>query len=194
MTRLTEVTKRYGDRVVLDRLSLEIKNGEKILLSGRSGCGKTTLLRLISGLECPDGGIIQKDSRITYMTQEPRLLPWKSAKQNITVTVGKQNIHLADKYLEAVGLSDASDLVLSQLSGGMAQRVSLARALAYAEHTKAELVMLDEPFGALDPETRKSMTDLVLSCTKHMSLILVTHTSDTPQSMFDRTFDLSYPI
>lgn len=193
MTELINVTKKYGEKTVLENLTLRLGENEKILLSGKSGCGKTTLLRLISGLECHDGGIIQRGSRITYMTQEPRLLPWKNAKENILAVVGKQNNRLSDKYLELVELSDASELFPSQLSGGMAQRVSLARALAYAEYTKAELVMLDEPFGALDPETRKSMTDLVLTCTQNASLILVSHTNDTPHYMFDRTLDLSLP-
>lgn len=191
MTELINITKKYGTVTVLDGLSLTVADGERILLSGESGCGKSTLLRIISGLEAPDSGEIRRDEKITYMTQEPRLLPWKNARDNIIAVVGKQNSHLADKYLDAVGLSDSARLLPSQLSGGMAQRVSLARALAYAELTHAELIMLDEPFSALDHETRKRMADTVLSCIHGATLILVSHASDIPHSMFDRTLELT---
>lgn len=175
MIRLKNVTKSYGDKAVLDGFSLEIACGEKISLMGDSGCGKTTLLRIISGLENADSGELEISESIAVMFQEHRLLPWISARENIRTVLDKNSLPLADKYLELVGLSDASDKLPSELSGGMAQRVSFARMLAYAEATDAELLLLDEPFSALDSELADRMLSLLLEFAKERTVIMVTH-------------------
>ena len=175
MIKLENITKKYGDQIVLDNFSLNVSSGERIALIGASGRGKTTLLRIISGLENADGGIAHKTGECAVMFQEPRLLPWRNARENILAVLKKENAALADKYLDAVGLFDDKDKLPTSLSGGMAQRVAFARFLAYAEATDAEILLLDEPFSALDGDTADEMIALLDKFAKNKTLILVTH-------------------
>ncbi len=190
MIEILNVTKKYGEQIVLDNFSLTVNNGEKIALTGESGIGKTTLLRVLSGLESADSGNVICDKKVAYMFQEPRLLPWKTAKENISAVLKKENYSLADKYLDAVGLTEAADKTPSELSGGMAQRVSFARFLAYAEESDATLLLLDEPFSALDKETADKMLNLLLDFSANKTLILVTHDENTAQNLGGRVVKL----
>ncbi len=190
MIEFVNITKKYGEQTVLDNFLLTVSDGEKIALTGESGVGKTTILRVLSGLEAVDSGNIICDEKMAYMFQEPRLLPWKTAKENILAVLQKENYYLADKYLNVVGLSDAADKAPSELSGGMAQRVSFARFLAFAEESGATVLMLDEPFSALDKETADKMLNLLLDFAIDKIVILVTHDQNTAQNLGGRVVKL----
>ena len=160
---------------MLDKFSLKLPKGSKNVIVGASGCGKTTLMRIAAGLEKCDTGSFECSEKIAYMFQETRLLPWKNALDNIRAVLQKENFALADKYLAAVGLADAEKKFPRELSGGMAQRVSFARFLAFAEATEADLLLLDEPFSALDKETSAKMLELLIENSVGKTLLLVTH-------------------
>ena len=180
MAEFKNITKKYGEETVLENFSLKLEKGSKKLLMGESGSGKTTLLRIAAGLEKPDLGEFVSDEKIAVMFQEPRLLPWKTALENIRAVLSKEHFPLADKYLSAVGLEDDKNKFPRELSGGMAQRVSFARFLAFAEAEGATLLLLDEPFSALDDETSRKMLNLLKDFSQNKTLLMVTHDlSDT---------------
>ena len=186
MVEFKNVTKKYGDNTVLEDFSLVLEKGSKIAIMGESGCGKTTLLRIAAGLTRPDSGEFICDGKIAVMFQEPRLLPWKNALENIRAVLAKEQFSLADKYLSAVGLSDDAKKFPRELSGGMAQRAALARFLAYAEEIGADLLLLDEPFSALDDETADKMIDLLREFSADKTVILVSHDKGDAERFADR--------
>ena len=190
MIRLENITKKYGEQIVFDNFSLNASSGERIALIGASGRGKTTLLRIMAGLEKADGGAFEINGKIAYMFQETRLLPWKNARENILAVLNKDNAALTDKYLDAVGLADDKDKMPSSLSGGMAQRVAFARFLAYAEATDAEILLLDEPFSALDGDTANEMIALLDKFAAGKTLILVTHDESHADALGAKTVEL----
>ena len=178
MAEFKSITKKYGDNTVLDNFSLEIKRNSPTVIMGESGSGKTTLLRIAAGLEEADSGIFDAQGElVTYMFQEPRLLPWKNAIDNILAVLPKNSRGIAEKYLSATGLDIETDSkkLPCELSGGMRQRVALARLLAYAETSNATLLLLDEPFSALDSETAKRMASLLSDFAKDKTLLVVSH-------------------
>jgi len=182
----------------VEDINLSIEEGEFVSIIGPSGCGKTTLLSLISGLLHPSVGEILLDGvsienptpETGYMLQQDYLFPWLSIKDNITLgltTMGKTNdkdMALAFQLLETLGLSDKLDHFPSQLSGGMRQRVALVRMLS----TDPKLLLLDEPFSALDYQTKLKLEDLVFSTIRdhHKTAILVTHDIGEAIAMSDR--------
>ncbi|MBH0129074.1 ABC transporter ATP-binding protein [Salinibacterium sp. NK8237] len=194
---IRELSRRFGDRAVLNELSLEIAAGEIVALIGPSGCGKSTLLRHIGGLDSPTGGSIGiggvpvtgLDARSAIAFQEPRLLPWRSITRNVEVGLPRGKRTSADRdrvaeLLELVKLSSSAHLRPREISGGMAQRVSLARALA----RRPGVLLLDEPFGALDALTRLSMQDLLLDlhAAEPATIVIVTHDVDEALYLADR--------
>ena len=170
-----EAAAKYGYDTVFENLSLSITEGSTTVIMGESGCGKTTLLRIVAGLEKPDDGELMCDEKIAMMFQELRLLPWKNALENIKSVLHSEHFSLADKYLSAVGLEKDTDKFPHELSGGMAQRVAFARFLAFAEAEGATLLLLDEPFSSLDDETRTKMLSLLKEFSTEKTLIVVTH-------------------
>ena len=190
MIKLEKITKKYGEQTVLENFSLTVAKGERVALVGASGRGKTTLLRIVSGLEKADGGTFEINGKIAYMFQEPRLLPWKSAIDNLLAVLKKEDFALAEKYLLAVGLADDKDKMPSSLSGGMAQRVAFARLLAYTEATDAEILLLDEPFSALDGDTADKMISLLDNFAKNKTLIIVTHDEKHAEKLGARTVEI----
>ncbi len=190
MIEILNVTKKYGEQTVLDNFSLTVNDGEKLTITGESGIGKTTLLRVLSGLETVDSGNVICNEKMAYMFQEPRLLPWKTVAENICVMLKSENYLLAQKYLNTVGLSDAADKHPSELSGGMAQRVSFARFLAYTEESGATLLLLDEPFSALDKDTADKMLKLLLDFAIDKTVILVTHDKVATEKLGGRVVKL----
>jgi sulfonate transport system ATP-binding protein len=185
IVRARGVRRTFGSRAVLRGLDLDVGPGEFVALIGASGCGKTTLLRLIGGLDQPDGGSIVAPDRRAVVFQEPRLLPWKRVRANVGVIYqGADRRDRVRKALAEVGLDDHQDAWPIQLSGGQAQRVALARALV----TDPELLLLDEPFGALDALTRIRMHGLVqrLVATHRPAVLLVTHDVDEAIVLADR--------
>ena len=194
---LDGVARTFGDRKVLRDIDLEVAPGEIVALLGPSGCGKSTLLRQVSGLDVPDAGTVSIDgARVTGIDQrsavafqEPRLLPWRSVTRNVEVglpraTPRAEGRARVEQLLELVQLSDAAQLRPRQISGGMAQRASLARALARGPG----VLVLDEPFGALDALTRLTMQDLLLDihAAEPATIILVTHDVDEALYLSDR--------
>ena len=204
---LTQVTKTFTrDRApvpVLHDLSLTTAPGEFVALLGPSGCGKSTVLRLIGGLETPSMGSVRigdkvvtsTDDRTAVVFQEPRLLPWRTVADNIALGANRrrgdgsrrsrsQRRELGRHLLERVGLPDAARSFPHQLSGGMAQRVALARGLA----CEPDVLLLDEPFAALDALTRMQMQDLLAEIwtDQQSTVVLVTHDVDEALYLADR--------
>ncbi|MFI9803629.1 ABC transporter ATP-binding protein [Streptomyces sp. NPDC052301] len=185
-----QVVRQFGDRVVLDHLDLIIDDEELVILLGPSGCGKSTLLRLLAGLDRPDGGRVEVPARRAIVFQADRLLPWQRVLRNVTLGLhGADAEQRARDVLAEVGLAGREKAWPKELSGGEAQRVSLARALV----SEPELVLLDEPFAALDAITRLRMHDLVRALrTKHQAaMLLVTHDVDEAIALADRIVVMS---
>jgi NitT/TauT family transport system ATP-binding protein len=171
MLKIENMSVLYNEHPILKNLSVTFSDGITTGLVGASGIGKTTLLRIIGGLMPPsDGKIISSYERISFVFQEPRLFPWMSALENVT-TVCK-NESMAKEYLERLHLEpSAFSKFPHELSGGMKQRVSIARALAYGP----DLLLLDEPFKGLDPDTKKQTADLLFQEMKGRTVLMVTH-------------------
>jgi len=186
LAEFKSIKKSFDGRVVLNDFSLNLKKGSKTAIMGESGSGKTTLLRIAAGLERADEGLFEHNGKLAVMFQEPRLLPWKNAKQNIEAVLKKENHRLAEEYLKTVGLSDAAEKYPHELSGGMAQRVAFARFLAYAEESCADLLLLDEPFSALDKETADKMVSVLRQASHDKTVVLVTHDQAQAKAFADR--------
>jgi len=198
---LAGVGKRFGSGpVILDELALDVAPGEIVSLVGPSGCGKSTLLRLLAGLDHPDGGALRVNGRavsrpdraVGFVFQEPRLLPWLTVEQKVAFgldpTAASTRALVAD-LLAQVQLGEAAALYPRQLSGGMAQRVSLARALA----TRPAVLLLDEPFSAVDAFTRMHLQELLLAlwARTRSTMVVVTHEIDEALYLGDRVAVLS---
>lgn len=166
--KVNNIGKTYDNLTALQDVNLDIHQGEFIALVGMSGGGKSTLMRLIAGLEKPTSGSIDiahtnTKTTIRMMFQEDRLLPWMTVIENLSFKSKKaEEIEHAKELLELVELSQYADHYPNQLSGGQKQRVALARALM----TNPEILLLDEPLGALDALTRHKMQDLILNICK----------------------------
>jgi sulfonate transport system ATP-binding protein len=202
MLQISGLTKRYDDddaglrHVVLDRIDLAVGEHDAVALVGTSGCGKTTLLRIVSGLErASDGRLTLRGDPVTgprrdvgVVFQEPRLMPWLTVRENVRLALlhlasAAQNASIVD-LLRDVGLADFAEALPRQLSGGMAQRVAIARALA----RQPSVLLLDEPFSALDSFTRVKLQDHLGMLWKksRFTLILVTHDIDEAIILSDR--------
>ena len=174
MPEFKSITKKYGTNTVLNSLSLKIEKSSPTVIMGESGCGKTTLLRIAAGLEKADSGEFDANGeKLAYMFQEPRLIMQKNAVDNISAVLPKKSKALASKYLEMVGLDLETDgkKYPSELSGGMKQRVSLARAFL----KDAPILLLDEPTKELDTDNRELVLDEIERQSKKRLVILVTH-------------------
>ncbi len=183
--RVVNLVRRYGGRTVLNDLNLRIERGEFVVLLGESGCGKTTLLRALAGLDRVQGGRIEAPRRPAMVFQEHRLLPWDSLWRNVALGLQAADARArAEAALAEVGLGGRLDDWPRNLSGGQAQRVALARALVQ----KPELLLLDEPFAALDALTRIRMHALVkqLVARHRPAVLLVTHDVDEAIALADR--------
>ncbi len=186
--------KRYGARAVLANLRLMLAAGEVVSLLGASGCGKSTLLSIVAGLDSdyrghvlldavPTGGI---SSQIGFIFQEPRLFPWLTVAQNIAfgAGAGAQESALVETLLAQVGLAGYGQALPKQLSGGQAQRVAIARGL----FTRPRVLLLDEPFSAVDAFTRMKLQDLLTRVAQEhaLTVLLVTHDIDEALYLSDR--------
>lgn len=202
MLELKNISKSFGDKVILNNLNLEVKDGEILCIVGQSGGGKTTLLRCISGLEKIDGGQIlidgqvfdpytneNNDSVIGVVFQEYNLFPHLTVLQNVTLAptmVLKKKKEIAENeaknLLNGLALEGKEGLYPFQLSGGQKQRVAIARALAM----KPQILCYDEPTSALDPELTATVKDIVLNLKKEgMTQIIVTHDMDFAEEIAD---------
>jgi NitT/TauT family transport system ATP-binding protein len=198
--RLTDVTKVYGQGpgavLALDKVSLSVAPGEFVCLIGASGCGKSTLLNLVAGLDRPTTGELSTaGQRVTMMFQEPALFPWLTASKNIELALRargvpkKERPGIAGELLDTVHLSGFAGKRPHELSGGMRQRVAMARALAQ----EVDVLLMDEPFGALDAMTRDLLhEELERICAERtLSVLFVTHNVREAARLGDRVVVLS---
>ena len=181
--RLEHVKMIRRGLTLVEDLSVTVAPGQTLAVTGASGAGKTTLLRAISGLSDTDAGSISRPTgRLSQVFQEPRLVPWYSAHRNISLVVGGPTPDLtAVQWLERVGLASAGHLPPARLSGGMRQRVSIARALS----TDPSLLLVDEPFSALDRPLAKALrADLIaLLADQDVITVWVTHDPDEAEEV-----------
>ena len=198
--RISELSKVFGhgrDAVhALDRVSLDVSIGEFVCLIGASGCGKSTLLSLAAGLDQPSAGVIDTSGRkVALMFQEPALFPWLTAAKNVELALRPSGISgparrsRAAELLETVHLGGFGNKRPHELSGGMRQRVALARALA----TDADVLLMDEPFGALDAMTRDLLHDELdrICMDRGLTVLFVTHNVREAVRLGDRVVVLS---
>ena len=189
MLRLTGVSKSFGDKKVLNDFSYDFGEKGIVCISGASGCGKTTLLRIISGLEKSDKGDILLSGTVSFMFQEDRLLPWLSAFENIACVLpfkASERKARAFELLELVGLKGNENEQISALSGGMKRRVAFARAISL----EPDILLLDEAFTGLDDLNRKKLSSLVSDYGKNHLVIMVTHDSEDIKNLADRVVAL----
>ncbi len=186
MIELRDVHMAYVGKAVFSGLSLRFDAPGAYALLGSSGCGKTTLLRLIAGLETPQRGEIVRPERLSFCFQEDRLLPWYSVAQNVALALPREMqrdkpraLRVAGEWLARVGLQDEAQAYPDALSGGMKRRAALARTLAF----DAPVLLLDEPFRALDEQTHAQMLALVQERAKGRLLLLVTHDARDAEGM-----------
>lgn len=172
------VSVEFQEKLVIDQLSFSLKRGEVIALLGPSGCGKTTILNITSGLHKQSNGTVEVGTEeFGYVFQEPRLIPWKTVLENVLFVMKEKvkgkKLNKAHHVLEKVGLSKFHNYYPSQLSGGMKQRVSIARALA----SDPKIILMDEPFSALDPKLKGELQDDVIKLIEdsNVSIMYVTH-------------------
>ena len=185
VVRARALRRAFGARTVLDGLDLEIAEGEFVALLGESGCGKTTLLRSLAGIDPIEDGALTTPARRSVVFQEPRLLPWWRVGRNVAIGLsGPDASRRAEAALAEVGLATHSDAWPATLSGGEAQRAALARALV----RDPALLLLDEPFASLDALTRIKMHGLVRAIVaRHRpAVLLVTHDVDEAIALADR--------
>ncbi|MEJ2142403.1 MAG: ABC transporter ATP-binding protein [Gammaproteobacteria bacterium] len=184
----------------LKEIDLNISQGEKVALIGRSGCGKSTLLHMLAGLLIPSDGCVRinghqvtrPSAKWNMMFQKPSLYPWMDVRENVALGLtfaGQQDTDKVNSLLELVGLTDKADANVQSLSGGQQQRVALERSLA----TTPELILLDEPFSALDAFTRASLQDEVsrIVTKQDLTMVIVTHDIEEAVAMADRVLIMS---
>ncbi|WP_197052494.1 ABC transporter ATP-binding protein [Halobellus rufus] len=199
MLELRDIVKRFekpgqGEILVLDEVDLDVEAGAFVSLLGPSGCGKTTLMNVISGLIEPDRGTMRRGGRdvspddlsLGYIFQEPRLLNWKTVRGNIEFALEARDVPEGewdgriDRYLDMVNLGDEHDNYPTRLSGGMKQRVSIARALAI----EPEIMLMDEPFSSLDEITARDLREELLDIWKREEKTIVFVTHDINEAVF----------
>jgi NitT/TauT family transport system ATP-binding protein len=209
LLEIDNLTHVYGEgptrHHAIEGLNLSVAEGELLCIVGPSGCGKSTLLRSIAGLIKPTGGAIKVQGELVRQTPanlavvfqdySRSLFPWMSVADNVALPLRRKDMtkqqrrEAAHEALESVGLAEAGRKYPFQLSGGMQQRVSIARALAY----RPALMLMDEPFGSVDAQTREDLEDLVLKVRGHhqMTIVLITHDIDESVYVGDRVVVLS---
>lgn len=191
---------RFGVRTILNAINLEIREGEFLCIVGSSGSGKTTLLRVLAGLANPAEGAVlfkgteisgpSRDRAIIFQDYSKALLPWRTVQGNVALSLEARNVPagernaIIDRLLAKMGLSQAQEQFPGQLSGGMQQRVQIARCLAQ----EPRLLLMDEPFGALDAMTRQTLQDeiLQLSAERRITTVFITHDLEEAIYLGDR--------
>ncbi len=187
MPELINVTKRFGEKTVLQNFSLRAPENRVLCLFGPSGCGKTTILRLLSGLLAPDAGQVIRDRRLrcSFLFQEDRLLPWASALKNLTAVGISPSA--AREALAQVGLSAEEAALPDSLSGGMRRRLAIARAAAYG----GDYFFLDEPLRGLDEATALRTLDCLRGAMRGKGALLITHNPEEARLLADEVIELS---
>jgi NitT/TauT family transport system ATP-binding protein len=185
------VSKAFGENIVLKDFSLLFPPRGIVSIMGPSGFGKTTLFRLLAGLEKPDSGTVTAQySKLSMVFQEDRLLSGVSSLGNINAVLDKKDDDLAMMWLRRMGLSDCTDLLPNELSGGMRRRLSIARAMAFG----GDFILLDEPFAGLDDETRERIYPYIFNKDEPNRLtIVITHDRQEAQFIADRLITMTGP-
>lgn len=196
MLSFTDVSHQYQQTIVIDHISFVLGRGQILAIVGPSGCGKTTLLNIAANLITPSQGQVDnKFQQTAYVFQDPRLLPWRTTGENMTFGLKAQGVpvserrQLAEQLAEQLGLQETLDKYPHQLSGGMRQRTAIGRALAI----QPDLLLLDEPFSALDVGLRHELQNLTLELLAHrgVSALFVTHDLAEAVRMGDKMMVLS---
>ena len=173
MITLENVSVRYGKTAVLQNLDFAVPQGRTTALTGASGIGKTTILNLFAGLVKPSSGKVLTDGgTLAFVFQEPRLFPWMNSLDNVLCAC--RDKEAAKYFISALGLEDSLEKFPDELSGGMRQRVAVARALS----VKPDILLLDEPLKGLDPDTKNACAEFIFLEMKNKTVIFVTHDYD----------------
>ena len=186
---LENISKSYGENYVLKDISLRVEN-ESVALMGKSGSGKTTLLRIAAGLENPDSGEVKSDGKIAFSFAEPRLFDNISILENVTCVMNgdeKSNSDIAKEILSSLALSDVCEKKPSELSSGMAQRVSLARMIA----SDRSIYLLDEPLRGLDEATRGIVISVLQRHLRGRCTVVVTHSEEEASALCHKIYTIS---
>lgn len=196
VVEVKDLTKYYGRLHILDKISFDVKEGEFVSIIGPSGCGKTTLLKILGGLRSFTKGDVKVKEKFGFVFQDPTLLPWRTSLKNIELPLeifGRKNSSRSpQELLKVVGLSGFENYYPNELSGGMQQRVAIARALIF----RPSILLMDEPFGALDEITRNKMNLELLRILREekktvSTIIFVTHSIPEAVFLSDRVIVLS---
>jgi len=189
MIKLTNICKSFGEKLVLQDFSYNFPKNGVVCISGASGCGKTTLLRIIASLEKADAGKVEINGKISFLFQENRLLPWLNTFENVACVLKGSKSEKSStvlSLLSLVGLEDVKCEKIQNLSGGMKRRVAFARAIA----PKPDILLLDEPFTGLDDETKQKLYECIKEYSKEHLVILVTHDATDISSLADGVIKL----
>ena len=195
MIEIKNAYKAYGEKQVLENFSLRLPDFGAVAVLGSSGCGKTTLLRVLAGLETLDGGEIirHKAAKISMVFQENRLLNTLDARGNVLAALNRKNqdshMRIADECLSRCGLLDAAKQRVSSLSGGMKRRVAIARAMAFG----GDVLLLDEPFKGLDDELKRMVMDFVFEKKDSRLTVFITHDAEEAARNADTVLRFSGP-
>jgi len=196
MIKLININKSYNGRQIFSDFSIEFKEGQVSCIMGASGVGKTTLINIVAGIVKPESGsiLLPEKAKLSYVFQEPRLLPWYSVYENLEFVIKDifpraKRRQIIDKYLKLTGLAEFADTRPSELSGGMAQRVSLCRAFIYP----SDILCMDEPFKGLDIKLKKELSEAFAGVYKDdgRTVLFVTHDASEASLVADIIFILA---
>lgn len=171
----------YGEKNIIDNFSLTVPDGKCVCLTGTSGCGKTTVLRLLAGLEAPENGTVSAPKKLSVVFQEDRLVPHMSIMKNIMLCLPKDKKALAEALLKEAGLEEAKNKKPDELSGGMKRRAAIVRAVAFG----GDALLLDEAFNGLDSETKAVMANMIKRefTAKSKPVLMVSHIAEDSELM-----------
>lgn len=181
--KLENITKSFNDKEIISEFTRDIPDGKITYIMGASGIGKTTLLRIIAGLDTDFSGNIEKSGKIAYVFQEPRLFPALTVKENVEIVGGTND---SKDILSMLELDGCENMMPNELSGGMKMRLSIARAL----YSDADIYLMDEPFSALDDETKNRIVPKIFAFLKGKTVIIVSHNVEEATLYADNTINL----